>query len=410
MTIRNHCIRIILLLAAALILLAGAGCQNGDSASPEPNPGITDAPGGETAEIGQSAPMDPKLSDPAPAPEPERPEPIIQTATFAAIGDILIHSSIYKDAKTDSGYDFVPMFAKVRSYIESADLALANQETMIGGAEIGLSDYPTFNSPYEVGDALKEIGIDVVSLANNHTLDRGEKAIVNALAHWNKLGMPYVGAYLSEEDRNTPRIVTKNGISFAFLAYTYGTNGIPVPKGKPYLVELIDPEKVKRDIERVRELADVVVVSAHFGQEYADLPNDAQKQFAREAVEAGADMVIGHHPHVLQPMEWIETDDGRKSFVIYSLGNFIAGQEGERKRTGGILSLEIVKTTMGEESKIELRNPAFVPTWISMKNWRNYSVVPLWEAPKDQLAKPEAYYETIRNHMSRWMPELKFPQ
>jgi poly-gamma-glutamate synthesis protein (capsule biosynthesis protein) len=410
MTIRNHGIRIILILAAALMLFGVAGCLNGDSASPEPHPGRTDAPGGENAETGQPAPSDPKLPAPAPAPEPERPEPVIQTATFAAIGDILIHSSIYKDAKTESGYDFVPMFAKVRSYIESADLALANQETMIGGAEIGLSDYPTFNSPYEVGDALKEIGIDVVSLANNHTLDRGEKAIVNALAHWNKLEIPYVGAYLSEEDRNTPRIVTKNGISFAFLAYTYGTNGIPVPKGKPYLVELIDPDKVKQDIERVRKLADVVVVSVHFGQEYADLPNEAQKRFARGAAEAGADMIIGHHPHVLQPVEWMETGDGRKSFVIYSLGNFIAGQEGERKRTGGILSLEIVKTSIGGESRIELRNPAFVPTWISMKNWRNYSVVPLWDAPKDQLAKPEAYFETIRAHMSRWMPELAFPQ
>ncbi|MEF3309280.1 CapA family protein [Paenibacillus sp. GYB004] len=409
-----------LLLWFAVVLLLVAGCSGterpsgpeappgrqaaGDDWSPSPDPGVTGRGGTEGMPSGPTGPPEP------PQPPPVVQEPIVTTkVTLAAIGDVLIHSSIYKDAKKQDGYDFVPMFERVRTYIEEADIAIANQESMIGGEALGLSDYPRFNSPYEIGDALKTIGFDVVSLANNHSMDGGEKAITNALAHWRKLGMTTVGVYSSEEDRDTVRVVDVKGIKFAFLAYTYGTNGIPVPAGKPYLVNLIDTNRAAADIEAARRAADVVVVSAHFGQEYKDLPDDSQKKFAREAAEAGADIVIGHHPHVLQPAEWIDTGTGRKTFVIYSLGNFIAAQEGENKRTGGILRLEIEKTATGGTSRIEVKHPSFIPTWITMTNWRKYKVVPVWEAGADQIPDTASHEETIRRHMSRWMPELNFP-
>jgi len=352
------------------------------------------------------------LNDPDKQPHSVTPtEPVlkerIDSVTLAAVGDVLIHSSIYKDAKTAEGYDFRPMFAKVKPYITAADLAIANQESMIGGEAIGLSDYPMFNSPFEVGDALKDAGFDVVSMANNHTLDRGEQAILNAIGHWKRLGMVYVGAYESEEDRRRIRIAEKNGISFAFLAYTYGTNGIPVPEGKPYLVNLIEAETVEREIREARGKADVVIVNVHFGQEYARMPDGSQKTFATMAAEAGADIIIGHHPHVLQPVEWIETASGRKSFVIYSLGNFIAAQEGPYKRTGGILQLRVEKKTVGPVSEIAILEPGFIPTWISMKNWRQYEIVPLREVTEKQWPDAAGLRQDIANHMKQWVPELR---
>src|SRR5690606_12591383 len=167
--------------------------------------------------------------------EPPKPEPVTASASIAAVGDVLLHGSIYRDAQRGETFHFDDMFQAVKPYLEKPDITFANQESMIGGKEIGLSTYPTFNSPFEIGDTLKRVGVDVVSMANNHTLDRGEKAILNAIQHWNKIGMLYVGAYASEEDKAKIRTIEKNGITFSFLAYTYGTNGIPVPKDKPYL-------------------------------------------------------------------------------------------------------------------------------------------------------------------------------
>src|SRR5690606_16862438 len=184
-------------------------------------------------------------------------------------------------------FHFDDMFQAVKPYLEKPDITFANQESMIGGKELGLSTYPTFNSPFEIGDTLKRVGVDVVSMANNHTLDRGEKAILNAIQHWNKIGMLYVGAYASEEDKAKIRTIEKNGITFSFLAYTYGTNGIPVPKDKPYLVNLIDKEKIEADIQQAKELSDVVVVSLHFGNEYERMPNESQKELAQFIADAG---------------------------------------------------------------------------------------------------------------------------
>src|SRR5690625_413237 len=173
----------------------------------------------------------------------EQNEPVqtVEEITISAIGDILIHSRVYDDAKEGKGYNFLPMLEHVKNYLGDTTITFANQETMIGGTEIGLSTYPAFNSPTEVGDALKAMGVNIVSLANNHTLDRGEKAIQHAIQHWEKIDMMYVGAYKNAEDQSRLRVMeTEEGISVAFLAYTYGTNGIPVADGKDYLVNLID--------------------------------------------------------------------------------------------------------------------------------------------------------------------------
>lgn len=344
--------------------------------------------------------------EPSPS-QPQRDEVQTYEASLAAVGDVLIHSSVYKDAKTEDGYDFKGMFERVKPYIESADLAMANQESMLGGVELGLSDYPRFNGPAEVGDALKDAGFDIINLANNHTLDRGEEAVTNTIRHLDKLGLIYTGSYLSAEDQKRLRTVEKNGITFAFVSYTFGTNGIPVPAGKPYLVNLIEEEKIKSEISEARAQADVVVMNVHFGQEYVNMPNREQKDVAKMAAEAGADIIIGHHPHVLQPMEWIETSRGNKTLIIYSLGNFLAAQEGNRNRTGGILQMQVVKTVKQGSVTIQVQKPAFIPTWINMTNWRKYKIVPLWEAPANQVSNAGTYLPEIAKHMKQWMPELQ---
>jgi poly-gamma-glutamate synthesis protein (capsule biosynthesis protein) len=399
-----------LLLIIAIVWLAITGCKQHQTIQPPQPAEDNRAPSASQAPASESpSPGKPQDTDSGPATDPAAEEEQTFKVKLAAVGDVLIHSSVYKDAKTPEGYDFRPMFEPVKRYIEEADIALANQESMIGGEELGLSDYPRFNGPGEVGDALKDTGFDVVNLANNHTLDRGVQAVMNTIRRYKDLGMIYTGAYMSDDDRKQLRALDKNGISFAFLSYTYGTNGIPVPEGKEYLLNIIDLPKIRKEVAEARKQADVVVVSFHFGQEYVDMPNDEQKEIARAAAEAGAAIIIGHHPHVLQPAEWIGTADGRQAFVVYSLGNFIAAQEGDRKRIGGILQLEVEKTVKGNDVRIQVKQPSLIPTWIHRVNWRKYKVEPLRTVEESQLPHAGAVWQEVADHMKRWMPELGFP-
>ncbi|WP_106494821.1 CapA family protein [Lentibacillus sp. Marseille-P4043] len=338
------------------------------------------------------------------------PKETVKQITLSAIGDILIHDRVYNDAVVGDGYDFLPMLDKVRPFLNDTTITVANQETMIGGEEIGLSSYPAFNSPIEVGDALKEVGVDVVSIANNHTLDRGEEAIQQAIRNWETIDMMYTGAYKDKKDSKDIRVYqTDEGISVAFLAYTYGTNGIPVPNGKDYLVNLIDKEEMASAINKAKKQADVTVLSLHFGNEYERLPNDKQKDLAQFAADNGVDIVIGHHPHVLQPLKWVEGKKGNKTLVAYSLGNFLSGQDERYNRIGGILQLTIKQiTSVDGEKNTEVTDPKFMPTFVKFHNETDYRVVPMYQLTNEELKDAKKQYQEIREHMSQWMPRLKF--
>jgi poly-gamma-glutamate capsule biosynthesis protein CapA/YwtB (metallophosphatase superfamily) len=341
----------------------------------------------------------------------EQKEPIEfkQEVTISAIGDMLIHNSVYNDAKVDEGYDFKPMLEQVKPYLSDTTISIANQETMIGGVDLGLSSYPSFNSPTEVGDALKWAGVNVVTIANNHTLDRGEEAIQRAIEHWETIDMMYTGAYKNDEDSENIRVLeTEEGISVAFLSYTYGTNGIPVPNGKDYLVNLIDQELIASEINEAKELADAVVLSLHFGNEYERLPNQAQKDLVQFVADQGVDVVIGHHPHVLQPMEWVTGESGNKTLVAYSLGNFLSGQDEFYRRIGGIMKFSISKTVKDGETTIDVHTPQFLPTFVKYENWEDFEVLPMFQLTNDQLPNAQQHYEEIKAHMSQWMPDLTF--
>ncbi len=336
--------------------------------------------------------------------------PELYEITLAAIGDILIHDRVYDDARTDQGFDFMPMIERVAPYLTAADVVTANQETMIGGEEYGLSGYPSFNSPKEVGDMLKEVGVDLVNLANNHTLDRGEEVVYSALDYWDELGVEYVGSYRSFSDRDRIRTVEKNNIGLAFLGYSYGTNGIPIPDGKEYLINLIDREQISHDVQLAKQHADVVVMHLHFGDEYVRMPNEQQKELAQFVADLGVDVILGHHPHVLQPIEWLEREDGQETLVIYSLGNFLSGQDQLYRQIGGILELTIKKEVDQEGSTTEITSPRFLPTYVTFAENppHQFRMIPMHELTDQQLEAARYHYEEIKEHMSQWLPELDF--
>ena len=270
------------------------------------------------------------------------------------VGDGLIHSSVYNDAYKDGKYDFTNQISLIKPIVKNYDLAFYNQETILGGTEIGLSDYPTFNTPQEFGDAMLDAGFNLVNLASNHTMDRGEKAIQKSCEYWKNKDALSAGSYCSKEDSEKIVIKEKNGIKYTMLAYTYGTNGIPVPEGKEYLVNLYSDEKAKADIEKVRDKVDLLLVSMHWGTEYQTTPTEEQKREAQYLASLGVDIIIGTHPHVVEPVTYI--DD---TLVIYSLGNFISAQSTNNDYNTMVelmTNVDVVKTTKGKESSIKLEN------------------------------------------------------
>lgn len=335
--------------------------------------------------------------------EPKVEQPVVSKVSLVSVGDVLIHNSVYEDAKTANGYNFRPMFEPIRSYIETADLAIANSETIIGGSELGLSSYPTFNSPYELGDDLKATGFDVVSMANNHTLDRGEKAIQNAIRHWNKIGVLQTGASRTEAEAKKVRTLTKNGITFGFLSYTYGTNGIPVPDGKDYLVNLIDRTQIRRDIRAAQKVSDVVAVSMHFGNEYETVPNNEQKALAQFLADLGVQLVLGAHPHILQPSDWVTGKEGNQTYVIYSAGNFISAQDQIDRLIGGVFGIDVTKTTLNGETTITLDHPTFLPIYTYYNHFKDFKLYPLETVPTAKLSNRNELYQKTVEHVTQFL-------
>ncbi len=352
----------------------------------------------------------PAAAKPPPTEFTERSMPLAVTperltrknrVSLSAIGDVLIHELVYEDAKTSTAYNFDSMFDPIQTFLETADVTIANSESIIGGSDIGVSTYPSFNSPFELGDAMKATGIDAVSMANNHTLDRGVKAIENAVTYWQDIGVVSSGAYLSAQQRADIPVLERNGITLSFLSYTYGTNGIPTPASQPYLVNRIDRELIREDLAAARKKSDVTVLSLHFGNEYETMPTQEQLDLARFAADSGADIILGHHPHVLQPPAWIDTADGRRSFVFYSLGNFLSGQKGVERRIGGIAHLEIEKRITADGSSISLTNPAFTPTFVQHQGYQDYKVLLLKDISDE-------WNDNTKAHLATWIPELEF--
>ena len=297
--------------------------------------------------------------------------------SLVMVGDALLHSSVYNDAYKNGVYDFSSQLEYIKPIIQKYDLAFYNQESILGGTSIGLSDYPTFNSPQEFGDAMVDAGFNLVSLANNHTLDRGEKAVLNSCEYWKTKDVLTAGSYTSFEEANEINIKEKNGIKYTLLSYTYGTNGIPVPSGKEYLVNLYSDEKAKEDIEKVKDKVDIILVSMHWGTEYQTEPTEEQKRQANYLSSLGVDIIIGTHPHIIEPITYIND-----TLVIYSLGNFISAQSTNNDYNTMVelmTSVDIIKEEKNGEVTIKLdnlNNELLYNYYHKGSRWTNFKVIP----------------------------------
>lgn len=271
--------------------------------------------------------------------------------TLVMVGDVLLHTPVAESGRTEEGgYDFTEVFANVKEEIAGADLALVNQEVIIGGTELGISGYPAFNAPYELGDALVDTGFDVILHATNHTLDKGKRGVLNCLAFWEE-SYPeeaVLGIHKTEEDSEEIYVYEQEGIRIAILNYTYGTNGIALPQDMPFAVDLLEEERVVRDLQAAEELADFTIVCPHWGTEYTLTQTKEQERWAELFAENGADLVIGTHPHVIEPVEWVED-----TLVYYSLGNFVnwtsgTGEGVANRMVGGMAQVTIGRKEDGE--------------------------------------------------------------
>ncbi len=311
----------------------------------------------------------------------ETQKPETKKVTFAAAGDIICHTTVLADARDHGAnkgqeFDFLPMFENVADIIKNADIAYINQESPYGGTEDrGYDGYPMFNTPDQEGLDLMELGFDIVNLANNHMLDSGTKGYQRTIDFWKKYPeVTYIGGYENKEDYENIRVIEKNGISIALLSYTYGTNGLSLKKGSEMIIPLCDDSgtaEIDRMTKRAREMADIVIVSMHWGYEDHFTPSALQQEQMQVMVDNGVDVIIGTHPHVLQPMTWKEGPDGRRTLVIYSLGNFLSGMLYMRNMVGGIAEFELVK--VGDKAFVD--NPSFTPTVCHNNvNWRKFKI------------------------------------
>ena len=265
--------------------------------------------------------------------------------TIRAVGDNLMHSPIFNSCKTEDGYNFDGLYTHITPYIEEADVAAINQETIFVDAAQAFSGYPSFGTPAQVGDSIAKAGFNLVTHATNHTYDRGYNAVVHTMDFWDGYDeITVLGINKTEQEQQEITLWEKDGLKIAMLNFTYGLNGYVLPSDKQYLVNLLDRGELNASLLRkAEESADITVVFVHFGTEYTHTPTEEQKRDVEFLCQNGADVIIGGHPHVIQPVAEHTSENGNKAVVFYSLGNFVSNQSGEDKILGGMASVTITK-------------------------------------------------------------------
>ena len=329
------------------------------------------------------------------------PEPI--TINMVATGDIMCHLTNIKNAynSTSKSYDFSNVFENIKDYTLNADITIGNLETTFAGASRGYTGYPTFNTPEVLGKNLRDIGFDVICTANNHSMDKGYSGVESTLNFLDEYGLDHMGTARSNEEQDTILVKDVNGIKIAFLAYTYGTNGITIPSGREYSVNLIDKDLIKKHIAIAKQQeVDVICVNMHWGAEYRLTPHSTQEELADFLFENGVDIILGSHPHVLEPMEkkTITLEDGttKDGFVIYSLGNFVSGQIYANTKSTVILDIQITKDS---EGKISIDNVTYTPVYLydsgsNSKSRTRYTLIDVEKAISD-------YENNVNNSISK---------
>lgn len=363
----------ILSLLLGLALLAGCGREL-------PASGVQDPPAAAPEEV-LAEPEETPVEIPVEPSEPEPPAPT--TATLAVCGDAMSHMPVTNDAWDGEKYDYVRVMSGAKSRVEAADYAVVNLETTFAGGP-KYSGYPAFNSPDGMAQGLKDLGFDLCLTANNHSLDKGWSGLSRTLDVLDETGLAHVGTSRSQEERDANLVVADvGGISVAFLGYTYGTNGIPVPKDHPYCINVfntdylsglreLDRDRLAADLEQAQTAnADLIAVMIHWGVEYQTKQNAYQEEVADFLFANGADIILGGHSHVPQPMELRTLEDGRQGFVCYSLGNFISSQNDEYTDTTAVLTLELTRDNETGEAQVT-----------------GYSYAPMYMLDREAGAKP----------------------
>ncbi len=316
----------------------------------------------------------------------------IVTARISVVGDLMCHSVQFNYARVDKdSFDFNPVFREVKKYFKQSDFVFGNLETVTAGQSKGYSGYPFFNCPDDYITALYNAGFNLITTSNNHSLDQGESGLLRTINVLKKNHLLYNGTFTSQRDRDSIRIINIKGIKIAFLSYTYGTNGIPVHDGKSYLINLIDFDLIKSDIEKAKKIgAEVVLVHYHFGEEYKREPVSYQKEVVAKTISFGADIIIGGHPHVLEPVQFFKTNNARldTGFVAYSMGNFFSNQRWRYSDAGAILNFEITKDHRSND--IHISNVSYIPTWAfkgTTNRGNEYVILPLLPDYKSTIDK-----------------------
>jgi poly-gamma-glutamate capsule biosynthesis protein CapA/YwtB (metallophosphatase superfamily) len=343
-----------------------------------------------------------------------------KTVQVSAVGDIMVHSTQLTSAFDPKCkcHNFHPVFKNIKEYLVSADIAFGNLETTLPGDSKLFAGYPQFGAPDELAHALKDAGFDILTTSNNHSVDTGRKGIDHTIDTLDSLGIRHLGTYKSIEEFEKNRILlyTKNGINFAFLSYSYSTNGIAIPKDK--VVNIIDKDRIREDIQLARsKKPDVLIVAYHFGTEYARFPDKFQKEMVDFAFQEGADIILGGHPHVLQPYELDLIQDKygerKQRLVIYSLGNFVSGQIKRYTNGGMIFNFKLTKKMQTGKTEISIQDVGYVPVFVYVSNDKSgyqYNVLPVEKYLKnDQEMKltPTAYrsmlefYEDTNSHLQK---------
>lgn len=283
------------------------------------------------------------------------------TVDIMMIGDMLMHMGVQNSGlMSDGTYNYDHLFTHIVDDVQSADISIVNQEVIIGGIELGLSGYPCFNCANEVGDGLVKAGFNTILHATNHTLDKGAIGVDNCINYWetNHPDITYLGINKTAEDKENIYIYEKDGIKIAILNYTYGTNGIALPTDRPYIVNLLDEDTVVSDLAKAQELADFIIVCPHWGTEYTLIETEEQHYWAQLFSDNGADLILGAHPHVVQPVSWLTADDGSKTLCYYSLGNYISTQQKGYSMLGAMAKVTL---TNDKEGNVTIKDYAVEP-------------------------------------------------
>ena len=348
------------------------------------NPNVTDITTAAESRLSDTVSVN------VPDSETQASEPSFDPASvsFLGCGDNIIYYGNVREAagKSASGrdYGFAYSYEHVASMISGADVAFINQETLMCGDGYELSYYPTFNSPQDLGYDLVDLGFDVVNIANNHMLDQTGSGLERTIAFWKERPVLMIGGYESEEDYNTPRYLVAGGLKIAFLSYTYGTNGFTLPDSYNAWVPYLNEEDIVRQTAAAKAESDVLIVSVHWGVEGSFTPSEEQRKYAELFADCGVDVIVGHHPHVIQPVEWISRDDGGRTLCVYSLGNFMAEQAYDYNMVGGMISFDIVRSESGE---ITIENALFIPTVFHFNsNFYNNQIWPMENYTADMAA------------------------